>query len=70
MSELENAKQQQPAELNRRKPENRWVRILRDAEWDQYQTVRRWLKFARHMLREEPADAEDLPQSSSNIKAA
>jgi hypothetical protein len=41
---------QATAELNRRRPENRWRRILRDAEWDQNETVRRWLRLARTVL--------------------
>jgi len=51
------------APLNRRKPENRWTRILRDADRDQYETVRRWLKLAgefMHKGHSKDADESDL----------
>src|SRR4051812_46659989 len=70
MSDFNNFHKEQPsATLNRRKPENRWVRILRDAEWDQNETVRRWLKFARHLLgdgEDKEPDDSDVPQKNSN----
>ena len=75
--------QQKPAELNRRKPENRWRRISRDAEWDQNEPVRWWLKLARQVLRhdentphhDEPAAQHDEPalhpdEKDSGSKAA
>ena len=69
MSYFDNPNDQQPvAALNRRKPENRWMRILRDAEWDQNETVRRWLKFGRHLLGDKNKDDNDEPPA--NIKAA
>jgi hypothetical protein len=43
-------KETPPNPLNRRKHENRWRRILRDADWDQNETVRRWLRFAHKVL--------------------
>jgi hypothetical protein len=43
-------KEQPSNPLNRRKHENRWRRILRDAEWDQNETVRRWLQFAQKVF--------------------
>ena len=54
-------KQQEVAALNRRKPENRWRRILRDADWDQHETVRRWLKFARKAFDKDDEDSEPRP---------
>lgn len=59
---------QEEASLNRRKPENRWRRILRDADWDQYETVRRWLKFAREILdtKEDSTQIEEKPQAKND----
>jgi hypothetical protein len=55
----------EPAELNRRRHENRWRRILRDADWDQNQTVRRWLKLAHEAFGgEKEKEEEDLDDSS------
>ena len=48
--------------LNRRKPENRWKRIIRDANHDQEGVVRHWLKLARKVFdadREEEIPASD-----------
>src|SRR4051812_13236917 len=45
--------------LNRRKPENRWTRILRDADWDQHETVRRWLRFASELFGEKNKEIEE-----------
>ena len=55
-------KEQEIAELNRRKPENRWRRILRDADWDQHESIRRWLKLARAVF--EKDDEDSTPQPS------
>jgi hypothetical protein len=46
--------------FNRRKSENRWRRILRDAEWDQYEPVRRWLKFAKNVLNTNDDDDDNI----------
>lgn len=50
-----------PNPMNRRKPENRWRRILRDADRDQEGTVRTWLKFARHFFgdKKDEDDSDD-----------
>src|SRR5436853_7427773 len=52
-------KEQPSNPLNRRKPENRWRRILRDAEWDQNETVRRWLKLAHKVFDKEKVFDKD-----------
>lgn len=71
MPDFDNSNEQQPgAALNRRKPENRWVRILRDAEWDQYETVRRWLKFGRHLLGDKDNDEDAPSEPPSDINKA
>jgi len=50
--------------MNRRKPENRWKRILRDADRDQEGTVRGWLNMARRFF------AKDDDENDSQSKAA
>jgi hypothetical protein len=61
----ESNQEQEVAALNRRKPENRWRRILRDAEWDQHESVRRWLKLARKVFEK---DDEDQPPKKKDDK--
>ena len=64
---------QEVAVLNRRKPENRWRRILRDADWDQHQSVRRWLKLARKVFEadeEEPAEDATLAKDDKDTPRA
>ena len=56
--------------LNRRKPENRWTRILRDAEWDQHETVRRWLRFAGAIFGEEKKRKEEEEQEDHSHRDA
>jgi hypothetical protein len=57
--------------LNRRKAENRWQRILRDADWDQHETVRRWLRLAREVFGEEKKkEQEEQPEEHSRQDAA
>jgi hypothetical protein len=58
------------APLNRRKPENRWTRILRDAERDQYETVRRWLKLAAEFMHKGRAKDDDESDLDILNKAA
>lgn len=56
--------------LNRRKPENRWTRILRDADRDQYETVRRWLKLAGDFVGRNRSDEDDETRVRDLNKAA
>lgn len=51
-----------PNPLNRRKPENRWKRINRDANHDQESSVRHWLKLARKVF-EKDREEEEIPAS-------
>jgi hypothetical protein len=62
MSELEQDLPKNP--LNRRKPENRWTRILRDADSDQHEPLRRWLKFAKKVFEKDPED-DDSPTKAA-----
>jgi hypothetical protein len=72
MSDFDHLQEEQAtAELNRRKPENRWRRILRDAEWDQNETVRRWLRLARTVLGDkEEKDNEPVAASHDTTKSS
>ena len=60
------SREQEVAALNRRKPENRWRRILRDADWDQHESVRRWLKLARKFFEQDDEDSTPRPALDSS----
>ena len=67
----ENRKTHHPnGPLNRRKPENRWTRILRDADRDQYETVRRWLKLAGDCIRGDRTEEEQPDLNLQKVKRA
>lgn len=57
--------------MNRRRPENRWKRILRDADHEQESVVRTWLNFARHFFdKDQSAEDEFLEAVDSPAKRA